>query len=182
MAAPFVTAAELREFMGDGAPTDARASSLVNLASAVIRHHVGQTLSAVATDVVIFGRSSRAVISLPEKPVTAVTEVKVDGAVITDFLWYRSGDLYRLPIRTLWTFDDHVQVTYDHGWAADSEEIEAVKAICLQAASRALSMNKGSEFEEFGRGTTAASGFAPEIILYETERNLLDSLGKVVVG
>jgi hypothetical protein len=168
--------------MGDGAPTNARATSMVNYASAIIRQHTGQTLSAVTGDAVIFGVSGRIVLTLPEKPVTAVTEVLVDDVAITDFVWTRSGDLYKLSWDTLWTFTDHVQVTYDHGFASDSEEMEMVKAICLQVAARAISMNKRSEFEQYGGSASEASGFAPEAILYKPERDLLDSLGKMVVG
>lgn len=185
MTDPFATGAELREFMGDGAPPDSRADSMVAYTSAVIRRHTGQVLSPVPGDVVIYGRSPQALLVLPEKPVTAVTEVLVDALALTggtDFDWDRWGGLYRLPPRSWWSWADHVQITYDHGWPAGSEELTAVKTICLEAAARAISMNKRPEFDQVGGGASEASGFAPEAILYKTERDLLDGLGSVAVG
>src|SRR6266542_3488359 len=179
--ADFATAAELETFTG-GLITDApRATALLGYASAWIRKYTGQTLSLVPGDTVIFGESPASVLYLPQRPVTAVTSILVDGVATTSFVWKRWGTVYRLPADTDWVFSDHVQVIYDHGYATTTDEYQAVKAVCLNAASRLWTINKAPQFDQFGNPTEAA-GFGPEMFLSLAERDLLMDLGNVAVG
>ena len=178
--ASFATAAELETFTGGAITDTARATALLAYVSDWIRAFSGQTLSQVAGDTVVFGQSGVELLALPQHPVTAVTSVLVDAVAVTNFVWTRWGNLYLLPA-AYWTFTDHVQVTYDHGFATTDPEYQMIKTACLNAASRLWTINKAPQFDQFGNPTEAA-GFGPEMFLSLAERELLMDLGNVAVG
>lgn len=62
------------------------------------------------------------------------------------------------------------------------QDRDLVKGVVLQVAGRAFTMNKGSQFEEFGGAVSEASGFAPEMVLYRHELRALINLTHVGIG
>jgi len=179
--ASFATPAELEAFTGGTITDTPRATALLAYVSDWIRAFSGQTLSQVSGETVVFGQTGVEILFLPQHPVTAVTSVLVDAVPKTSFGWTRWGNLYLLPQITYWTFTDHVEVTYDHGFATTEPEYQAVKTVCLNAASRLWTINKAPQFDQYGNPTEAA-GFGPEMFLSVAERELLRDLGNVAVG
>jgi hypothetical protein len=151
--------------------------ALLDLASGVIRRYAHQTISEVLGDTVEFGPANHRTLFLPEIPVLNVTSVTVGVTAVTEVVWYRGGQLIG---ETAW--DDGAVVVYDHGWAAGSDTIAAVKAVCLAAASRAFTMNERSASEVLGATLMETAGYAPEVFLTAGERELLNDLGAVPVG
>ena len=83
---PFATATEFAEFTGMTLPADlARLQSHLDMASSLIRAYCDQTLSFVTDDVVTVYPRASTLLTLPERPVTEVSDVDVDGTVITDY-------------------------------------------------------------------------------------------------
>lgn len=98
-------------------------------ASSRFRGAVRHPVTAVAGDTVVLDGAGRVSLLLPAAPVTAVTEVLLDGEALVDgadFSWSADGFLRRLG-GAVWP--DHlrcVQVTYDHGYAQVPEDIAEV--------------------------------------------------------
>jgi hypothetical protein len=179
---PFATATEFCEFTGLNVPTDlARIQAHLEYASAVIRRFTGQTLSAVTADVVTLEGIDRPTLILPQRPVTAITSVVEDSITLaaTDYTFTRSGLLKR-ESEADWT--DGATVTYDHGYAETDDEFAALRAICIEAASRAYTLNERSASEAMGATLMESAGYSPEVFLTIGEKWLLSDFGKVVTG
>ena len=129
MAGPFAAALELGEYVGYSIDNAARAQVFLGAASAMIRSFCDQTLSAVVDDVITVYPSASTFLRLPERPVTAVFEVEVDGVVTTDYYvvprGLRSGSV--ASPGSAWT--KGATVTYSHGYAATTPEFVAIKMI-----------------------------------------------------
>jgi hypothetical protein len=143
----------------------------------VIRRYANSTISEVLGDTVEFGPAARYTLFLPEVPVLNVTSVTVAAVPVTEVTWYRYGALIG---ESIW--DDGAVVVYDHGWAADSDTIAAVKSVCLAASSRAFTMNERSASEVMGSTLMESAGYSPEVFLTAGERELLNDLSGVPVG
>jgi hypothetical protein len=183
---PFASAGELSQFIGNTEPTDlARMQFLLDLSSAAIRRYCGQTLSPVVADVVILPALERATLVLPERPVTAITSVVVASVTISssDYWFTRAGLLHRGTIALEGAFwSQGATVTYDHGYAESTDEYKAIKAVCLEAASRAYTLNERSASEAMGSTVMESAGYAPEVFLTLGEKMSLADFGKVLVG
>jgi len=181
---PFATATEFCEWTGMPLPQDlARLQALLDSASSLIRGETGQVLSEVTDDVIVvqpefdpvFGRRNpppRAmgdVIYLPERPVTAVA-IEVDAVAFTDFGFTSEGVVYRTD-GSWW--DKAAEITYSHGYAETSQEFGQLRAICIEAASRAYTLNERSASEAMGSTLMETAGYAPEVFLTEGERQSL---------
>ena len=175
--ADFATAAELTSFIG-GDAVGTRGTLMLTLASAAIRRFTGQTLDQVTGAQEEFGPSDLEALFLTERPVTAVTEVEVNAVAITDYVWTRWGTI-RYSIDAAWS--DGAIVTYDSGYAPASDEMVAVKSICLEAAARAFTRDPTTGSETFGPQPEAI-GWAPQIILTSEEQARLRDFGAVPVG
>lgn len=172
--ASFATPAELAAFANATLDTP-RMQALLDLASGVIRQFTGQTLSQVLGDQVEFGPRSSTILQLPEVPVTAVSDISVLTVTTTAYEWGRWGLIVG---DDFWT--DGAVVTYDHGYAAASEELESVKAVCMASASRAFTMNERSASEALGSTLMESAGYSPEVFLTPGERDTLMNLISVV--
>jgi hypothetical protein len=187
LAGPFATASEFCEWTGMAVPSDlSRLQALLESASALIRGETGQVLSKVTGDVLVvqpefdavFGRRNpppRAigdVIYLPERPVTAVT-MTVQAVSFTAFAFTLDGVVYRTDGH--W-WDYPATITYDHGYAETSEAFRQVRAICIEAAARAFTLNERSASEAMGSTLMESAGYAPEVFLTEGERRSLPGL------
>lgn len=140
----FATADELDLWVDDTIVAD-RANLILSLATAAIQRHTGQTLAAVAADsITIPGRLGK-FLRLPERPVTAVTSVTLDGVTITDFDLLPQSVLYRGSgwgdARVI------IGVTYDHGFATIPDDL---KGVALDIAARVVNNPTSSVQESFG--------------------------------
>lgn len=139
--APFFTLYELSSVLQQDLDTST-AEDLAALASDVVRDEIGQTITAVAGDVVtVYGDSSE-LLMLPQLPVTTVSAVSVAGLALTsaEFLWHERGQLYWVvtpgtsevsPIWHVWQAAVPVTITYDHGYATIPN---TVKSVALEVA------------------------------------------------
>jgi hypothetical protein len=174
--ADFATVAELEGFLGTSA-LGARGTAMLGYASAAIRLFTRQDLEAVTGRQEEFAAEwNRYYISVTQRPVTALT-MTVDAVAFTEF-WanYISGDIYR---EDGFPWDEGpIIVTYDSGYAANSDEIASIKAICLEVAARALT----GPPETFGLEVQELRGVAPAIYLTEEEKLTLGAYAMVGVG
>lgn len=150
----FATNAELEDWLGyalDASEAD-RATLILEVATATIQAHTRQTISEVATDAVELQGTWEHVLELPERPVTAVTSVSVDGVAqtVTDDYLVVKNELRRpnaeyhnwqMPSNDFYPFtktgwggpSSIVAVTYTHGFSTVPDD---VKGVCLQLATR----------------------------------------------
>ena len=174
MVGPFATASESCEFTGLPLPDDlARFQSHLLMASAEIRGYCHQTLSAVAGDVVTRYPTASTFLSLPERPVTAVSEVLVDGVAETGFYviprGIRSGSV--ASPGSAWTRG--ATVTYSHGFAETDPEFGVLRTICIESAARAFAPNASGSPEVLGQIALESGGYAPAVFLTQNERETL---------
>jgi hypothetical protein len=185
MSGPFATATELCEWIGLAVPSDlARLQSILLSASSVIRRYCDQTLSVVANDQVTLPPVSGSTLILPERPVTAVASVVVNGTAVTDFWFTTAGILHRGSVTGTigadWVYG--ATVTYTHGYAEMTDGFGAIKTICMEAAARAYTLNERSASEAMGSTLMESAGYSPEVFLTEGEKRQLADLGKVGIG
>ncbi|MFF4489420.1 hypothetical protein ACFY0F_23475 [Streptomyces sp. NPDC001544] len=158
---PFATAAELAAVMQ--APVDSAAADLaLASASAVIRKWTRQTITRVTNDVATLRVIDCDELVLPQRPVVAVSEVKVHALVLND--WVLSSDrLLRtagwryLPGTSSYPDPGLVQVTYTHGF---DEIPDDVRAVCLDLAASTLanpSMLRQEAIDDYTRTFAAES-------------------------
>lgn len=188
----FASQADLEAFTGQTF-TEARATLLLDGATAAIQEWTGQTIEAVSSDeVTLVGNFTRRLV-LPQMPVTAVDSVVVDGTTLTastDFTWQRHGVLWRpryaqpdAPSQRSFEVlggaywggpDREVVVTYDHGFATIPTVVESV---CLSVAARSSAMATGVVREQIdGYAVTysqTGSNQAVPFVLLEAEMKLL---------
>jgi hypothetical protein len=183
---PFATAGELSQLIGNTEPTDlARMQWFLNLASAMIRGYTEQELSTVTGDVVVFEPTWSQTLYLPERPVTAVTTVTVKAVATTE---YRVVDERKIVrgldpnVLTSLTWQYGATVTYNHGYDESTEAYKRLKTICLEAASRAYTLNERSASEAMGSTLMESAGYAPEVFLTMGEKMELDQFRPVAVG
>lgn len=180
MSDPFVSAAELAQFIGMDQPADlARMQVHVEGASAIIRRFCDQVLSVVADEVVILAGIERDTLLLPERPVTAISALTVNAVVYTNYRFTRAGRIIELS-GMFWTLG--ATVTYTHGYAEATDEYKAIKTVCLESAARAFTMNANGASAALGSTVMEATGYAPEVFLSRGETMLLADMGKVLVG
>ena len=144
---PFATAADLEDWLGVGTLDASRATVVLDAATGAIQGWTRQTISEVAGDAVELRGTWKPVLELPERPVTAVTSVSVDGVAQTvddDYVVVRNelrrpeGWDSQLRFSVFgpegWGGPDVVvAVTYTHGFATVPDD---VKGVCLQLAGR----------------------------------------------
>ncbi|GGZ27985.1 hypothetical protein [Streptomyces nitrosporeus] len=135
MAEPWATPEELRVHLRLPVIDEAQAAEKITAAETVIRGELRQHIDAVAGAAVDLVGNGRRVILLPERPVTAVASVVVDGhtpLLSTEYRWNRYGILTHLG--GCWPLDAAITVLCDHGYTVLPAP---VKQVCLQVAGRA---------------------------------------------
>jgi hypothetical protein len=180
MAGPFATAEEYYEWIGQSKPSDlARTQALLDSASAAIRAECRQTLSVVTGDVVTVYPTASSFLSLPERPVTAVSQVLVNGVATTDFYviprGIRSGTV--AAPGSAWTRG--ATVTYTHGYAETTDTFGLLRQMCMEMVDRALrSPEAPSSFEP----SEETIGWRTRVFLDEQQKRQLMNLRPVRVG
>ena len=147
--AQFATKADLDRFLGITTTQD-RADLALQLASAAIQNYTRQRLERVDDDIVSLRGNWSSELWLPERPVEAVSEVKIGDAPVlgtTLYRWDRKGLVEHLS--SYW--GGHlgvVQLKYTHGFEPIPDDI---KAVCLQVASRLYDNPEQAGSETIGR-------------------------------
>lgn len=150
-----------------------RLQSLVQTASSIIRAHCSQTLSLVTGDVFVAYPTASSLLTLPERPVTAVSQVLVDGVATTAFYivprGIRSGTL--AAPGTAW--DRGATVTYTHGYAESSDAFNTFKSICIEMTKRAYTMDERGQAVFQGGIPAETIGFPTSVFLTQDNREAL---------
>jgi hypothetical protein len=175
MADPFATAGELSQLIGNTEPPDlSRMQLFLDLASAEIRGYTDQTLSEVDGDVVTVYPRASTLLTLPQRPVTAVSSVLVGGVATTDYYivprGLRSGTVASPGAAWL----SGATVTYSHGYAETTEQYKQIKKICLEAASNAYNLIQNGASQAMGATVMESAGYAPAIFLTQSQKMALD--------
>lgn len=135
-----------------------QADQLLAGATARIRAITHQWITEVEDDVWITDAPLDRVLWLPQRPVTAVASVKVDGVTITD--WRLRGSRMIRPCA--WTTDcdlpPEVEVTYTHGIPLGDERLDLAKDACLAFAAAARTNPDGLKSEAIDDYTRAFAG------------------------
>jgi hypothetical protein len=128
---PFITTADLKSFLGYEVESD-KATAAVEASCDLIRNSTGQTFEAGEATVLMDGTGTDAVL-LPQVPVKAVSAVKLQGEVVTDFMISGSGLLLRTS-PGVWTEGRQaVEVTYSYGYESVPPEL---KMLALTISAR----------------------------------------------
>ena len=123
-----------------------QAELLLAGATARIRALTDQWISQVVDDVFTTGAPVSRVLWLPQRPVAAVDSVKVDGVVVTDWV-RRGGRLIRTDPWATVGEEVEVEVTYTHGYPAESDGLELARDACLALAAQGMSNPDGLKQE-----------------------------------
>ena len=162
--AAFASTTDLEDYLQTtfDATDTARATKLLDHASAVIRRTARQDFDFTSNEAVTLTPTCPNTLLLPQMPVTAVASVTVDGILLTEEIDYR----VQLPagivthLRSRWT--KPVDVVYSHGYTTLPEDL---KAICVEMSARAWTNPMGVLSEQIGNysarwGAEGASGLA----------------------
>lgn len=168
---------------------EARVQRLLDLASDVVRAFTGQTFDFVTNDMVIV-RVGDGDLILPQRPVTAVTSVTINGAAlnVAEYRWNSTGRLYRMPFGwfgyELPWYGLEASVTYSHGYLSPPDWLAAIvsnmvaTALATPAESRALNLERVGNYEVRYRDTPDSLLTIPP----SAKTLLLRKLGRSRVG
>lgn len=133
-----------RELTGD---EETRYERLLEMKSRVVRAYTGQFLEEV-TETVTLTPDAWGQVRLPQRPVTAVTSVTVDGETVDadGYTWTPSGTLAR--VYGYWSRP--VVVNYTHGYNPIPDDIAMVVAEMAVAGASSSSAPSGVKSESIG--------------------------------
>lgn len=141
---PFADVDDLRSWLQEPDLDAAAATLALAAATAHIQGATGQTISAVAGDVVVFDGIDDQWLVLPQRPVTAVSAVAVNGVALAPGDWTLSGSrIYRytgwnrvLTVGGWGRTPTLISVTYDHGYdPVPDDVVGAALGIAAELAS-----------------------------------------------
>jgi len=144
----------------------------IKLAAAYVRRMSGQRITAVADDEVVFDGNGNRILFLPQRPVTNVSEVTVDGdvwTVGTDYEWSeRRGTLHAIDRRRWPTGQRNVTVTYSHGYAELPVDLQA---LVYGLARRSIDNPAGTEIrsETLGSYSVAYAAMVGGLTSFEAD-------------
>lgn len=142
--ASFATSADLAARLKktfSQADTD-QAELLLAGATARIRALTGQWISEVENDVFTTDAPVSRVLWLPERPVTSVASVTLDGVAVTD--WVLRGSRLRRAVPWATACEEsEVVIVYTHGHGLESEGIELARDACMALAGWARGNTSG---------------------------------------
>ncbi len=134
---------------------DAAANVLIECATAVVQAIAGQRIVEVTETVTLDldGYDGGTYLSLPERPVTAVTSVLIGVTAVTDWtaqlsrsrLWRADG--WRSALVGYANQPSSVTVTYTHGYADGDQKLQLARSAVISLAMGALSNPTGATQE-----------------------------------
>jgi hypothetical protein len=145
MADKLATPADLRTLLGEDSAslTDAEAELMLELATGAVQAAAGQDILEATETITLIG-TVESWLSLPQRPVTAVSSVSLDGDTVTDYK--RFGD--RLWREDGWASSAYepseVQVAYTHGLASTDQRIQLARSAVLAIAAQLFSNPNGA--------------------------------------
>lgn len=182
--AAFATPADLAAYLADSSWDESAALVALNGATAVIQNVTGQTIAAVAGDVVTLDPDPSGTVVLPQIPVTAVARVEIlvpapvagaDTWVTLDpgtYRWNSRGLLYLTRGNWQWPNQwDSVRVTYSHGY--DPIPIELF-TLCMDIAARTLDNPYKYNATSVGGVSTGMGTGGAGVTLRDTELVVMD--------
>jgi hypothetical protein len=126
----------------------ATAAALLRMATSVVQAITGQTILEVKGDTIDLLGTAEADLWLPQRPVSAVTAVLVNGAAVTYYKRFGA----RLHRHCGWIGaggwrarcePSTVTVTYDHGYPPGSRGLELARSVALMLAAGAATTSPG---------------------------------------
>jgi len=114
---PYISTADLEALLGVSLadPSSLMVKITLDSACQTVRTYLGQYINLIEDDVEVHSGTGRRKLRLRQRPVRAVTEVKIDDLVTTNYTV--RGAIITLKGSDVWTYgNDNVEVTYDHGW------------------------------------------------------------------
>lgn len=125
---------------GEGNFSEDKATLLIECATAIVQAITLQRIVAVEDDVITIDLDAldrgRQYLYLPERPVTAVTDVSIGELAVQDWrlsrgrLWRPYG--WNLPRDGAWAnMPYQVTVTYSHGFPADHQYLQFARSVVL---------------------------------------------------
>lgn len=192
MADLLCTKEELASFMQDNAMDCSTATLVLELATGEVQGATLQRLVAVANDGIELMGLTDAWLALPQRPVTAVTSITIDGGTPlvagTDFKRFGSRLWRRCGWAKCWDEPSTIAVTYSHGWAVGDQNLQPARAAVLALGQRAYSNPSGLQSEAIddyrAQWTTAISVAAEQapLLMQSLRRRYGIRAGLVPVG
>lgn len=180
------TAEQLGILMQDTGLDADLATLLLELATGEVQGMAGQRLVAVEDDSTVLIGSTATVLELPQRPVTAVTSVTIDGDAVTDWTW--PGQARWLHRTCGWGHLSTVVIVNDHGYASDDWRLVPAQNATLGLAREAAVNPSGAESEsiddyriQYAARTAAAAAAAPDYLRNSLRRLYGGGAGKVRV-
>lgn len=138
MAETLATAADLRNLLDESEDTlsDDKADVVLRIASAAVRMAARQHITAVVGDTVVLIGDPGAWLELPQRPVTAVTSVKVDGATVTDYKRFGNRLWRGCGWEATCGEPSAIEVVYSHGLESWDNRLEYAASITLTLAAK----------------------------------------------
>jgi hypothetical protein len=189
--APFISRDDLADIFGDPSIATSDAGQIaVDSACDTCRNEAEQTFNEVTDDEVTLDGPGRDALLLPERPVTEVSEVSVNGVVVTNYVLNGNGVLFRKGTDPIIDYSDwawlpkliwpvgrqNIVVTYTHGYADDLFPRE-VRIVALRVAERIFKQptSAGITSETLGSYSVsyATSQASQQDILTQGEKNIL---------
>lgn len=182
----FATNQELADFLqiDVGKLRAGTAALMLRMATAAIQGATGQKIEQVIDDEIVLEGNWTAELELPQRPVTAITAIQVEGEAalaIGDFKFTREGKITRLDGGDWGGDGAHVTVTYTHGY----EQIpDVIRGVCWAAAARAYANPTGAVREDIGEGYVVrhAEGQGAAVWITEAEAEQLSDFGAESTG
>jgi hypothetical protein len=145
--APFITVQDLTDRLGRDVSADPGAASAVDSACAICRIVAEQDFNGTGGTVTLDGTGTDALL-LPQRPVTAVAGVQVNGAAITDYVLSAQGALFRgtagarASSSPTWPLGrQNVQVVYSAGYqtlAVPADVCEVALNVAMRAVAQGI--------------------------------------------
>lgn len=148
MADTLASPADLAAFLNDATIPEPTATLLLETATGVVQGITLQRIVQATSTVQVMGVTD-SWLDLPERPVTAVSGVELDGAVVTVGT---DPDEYKRVGSRLWRGNGWamyvdtpsvVEVVYTHGYAAGAQDLQYARQIVLMLAAQGYSNPTG---------------------------------------
>lgn len=132
------TPADLRNLLDETVDTlsDDKANVVLSIASGAVRAAARQTITLVDGETVTLIGDPGQWFELPQRPVTAVTSVKVDGSAVTDFKVFGNRLWRRCGWETCPGEPAAVEVVYSHGLPDWDDRLAYAQGITLTLAAK----------------------------------------------
>ncbi len=132
------------------------ANLVIEAATAIVQEAAGQRIVQVVGDTASLIGTTDSWLNLPQIPVTAVTSVTLDGALLSSGVPGSGGTTYRLKGNRLWRGDgwqtycgepSDVDVVYTHGYATGAQQLQLARGVTLSLAKTAYANPSGATRE-----------------------------------